>query len=141
MKTSLPIELITLEDESYHLMVDVYINNQKTGHLIIDTGASKTVFDRRFISPFAKEVEDIEDNHSSGINAMITEAKTGKLPSLEFGELIIKDYQCLMLDLSHINELYKKYADKFIAGLLGSDFLLKYNAVIDYKKATLTLSE
>lgn len=140
MTTTLPIRIIKLEDESYHLMVDVTINNETVGHLIVDTGASKTVFDKTFITPHLTEIEEIDDNHSSGINAMIDNAQIGQLELLSFGELILTNYQCLTLDLSHINALYKKYADKYIAGLLGSDFLLKYGAIIDYSKKTLSIN-
>jgi hypothetical protein len=45
------------------------------------------------------------------------------------------------MDMNHINELYQKVSDYKICGLLGSDFLLKYNAVIDYKRRVLKLSD
>lgn len=141
MKTTLPIEIITLEDESYHIMIEVTLSKQLKGDLIIDTGASKSVFDKQFVSEYIEDIEDVEDNNSSGINAMLSEAQAGTLPSLLFNELELNNYKCILLDLSHINSFYKKHTNKQIAGLIGSDFLLKYNAVIDYKKATLTISE
>jgi len=140
MKTTIPIEIIELEDESYHLMIEATFNKTEKGHLIIDTGASKTVLDSQFSNPFISEFEEIEENQSSGINAMITDAQIGIMPYISLNELELSNYKCLLLDLSHINELYKKYSDRYITGLIGSDFLLKYHAVIDYKKKTLTLS-
>lgn len=139
MQTILPIEIIKLEDESYHLMIEATFDKSQKGHLIIDTGASKTVLDSHFISPYISEFEEIEDNHSSGINAMITDAQIGTIPFISFNDLELINYKCLLLNLSHINDLYKKYSDRYIAGLVGSDFLLKHDAIIDYKKGTLTL--
>jgi hypothetical protein len=39
-----------------------------------------------------------------------------------------------LLDLSHINELYKRATDLEICGLIGGDFLTKHHALIDYKR-------
>ncbi len=140
MLIDLPIEIIKLEDESYHIMVEAEFVKGITGSLIIDTGASKTVFDMQFVKPFVTDIEDVEEQNSSGINAMITQAKVGTIPEINFLGLKIETYKSLLLDLSHINELYKQYTDKQIAGLLGSDFLLEYEAVIDYGQQKMSLN-
>lgn len=119
-------------------MVEVTLNATTKASLIIDTGASKTVFDKNFISPIASNIEAVEDNRSSGINAMIDEASVGTIDEFKIGDLTINNYQCLMLDLSHINELYKNYADKYIAGLLGSDFMVENKAIINYAEKSIT---
>lgn len=139
MIIDLPIEIIELEDDSYHLMMEAEFADGISGSLIIDTGASKTVFDMQFVEPFITDVEDVEEQNSSGINAMINQAKVGVIPEISFGKFKIEDYQCMLLDLSHINELYKKYTNKHIAGLVGSDFLVKYDAIIDYGRKVMTL--
>lgn len=140
MNTNIPIEIIKLEDKSYHIMIEVTINGTTKANLIIDTGASKSVFDKNFISDYAHNITEVDDNRSSGINAMINLAHIGYVNEFKIGELILPDFECLMLDLTHINDLYKNYADKFIAGLLGSDFLVAYNAVINYPLKKITLS-
>jgi len=140
MLIDLPIEIIKLEDASYHLIVEAVFNKKTYGNLIIDTGASKTVFDQTFVSSFIVDVEDIDDQNSSGINAMIAQTQLGIIPEIKFGKLEITNYSCLLLDLSHVNELYKKYTDKQIAGLIGSDFLVEYEAVIDYNQKKLSLN-
>jgi len=132
MLIDLKIEIIKLEDESYHILIEAEFPGNILGKLIIDTGASKTVIDADFAEQFTSQIEDVENQDSSGINAIITGAKIGTIPKINFGNLEIKDYKCLLLDLSHVNSLYKKYTNKHIAGLLGSDFLVNYEAVIDY---------
>ncbi|MFA6400595.1 MAG: retropepsin-like aspartic protease [Salinivirgaceae bacterium] len=139
MKIKIPIELITLEDASYHIMVEAVFNKTIRGNLIIDTGASKSVLDFSFAESFAHSIEEVQDQNSSGINALIHQAHVGTIDKFQLGKLKIKDYQTVLLDLSHINQLYANYSDKTIAGLLGSDFLVEYNAVIDYGKKKLFL--
>lgn len=140
MTITLPIEIIKLEDASYHLMIEALFIQNIQGNLIIDTGASKTVFDQQFVESFVVDLQDVDDKNSSGINAMITKATFGVIPEIKFGTLEIKNYQSLLLDLSHVNALYKKYTNKQIAGLIGSDFLVQYEAVIDYKQQKITLN-
>jgi len=134
----IPIEIIKLEDNSFHLMIDVKINNIKS-NLIIDTGASRTVFDINQIEDVCTDVNIVDEQDSSGINALISETKVGYLSKIIFGDLVIENYQCVLLDLAHINSIYKKYTDKNIMGLLGGDFLVKYKAVINYRQKTLKL--
>jgi hypothetical protein len=49
------------------------------------------------------------------------------------------DWTVVLIDLSHVNDLYRKFTDKRVAGLIGSDFLLKHKAIIDYKRRELVL--
>jgi hypothetical protein len=137
--TNIPIEIIKLDDSSFHIMISVRINDSIDVNLIIDTGASKTVFDTTTIGDFCDEVEAVEEHNSSGITELISEAKTANMPQIAFGSMKIQNYKCVLLDLSHINAVYKGYSDKKIAGLLGGDFLVKYKAVINYKQKTLKI--
>lgn len=137
--TRIPLQLIELEDSSFHIMIEARFKRLK-GKLIIDTGASKTVLDYGFGKKVASSIKKIKDQNSSGINAMITNSHIANIPSLTLGRLKIEDYPCVLLDLSHVNALYQKYCDEQIAGLIGSDFLVKYQAVIDYKKRLMKLT-
>jgi hypothetical protein len=139
MTIKVPILLITLEDRSYHIMVEAVFNKKIQGNLIVDTGASKSVIDYGFAQKFAHTIEEVEDQDSSGINALISQAHVGIIDRFAIGKLKIRDYQTVLLDLSHINQLYGKYSDKTIAGLLGSDFLVQYKAIIDYGKKRMYL--
>lgn len=139
MKINIPIEIIELEESSYHLMIPIHIQKQHQGYLIIDTGASKTVFDYNLLLPFAKDIEDADSEQSSGINSMISGTYTCLLPEISFADFSITDFATILLDLSHINQLYSKYTNKEITGLLGSDFLVENKALINYDKKLLTL--
>ena len=61
------------------------------------------------------------------------------IKKLKIGDLEISDYKTILLDLSHVNNSYEQIGLKQVDGVLGSDILLKYNAVIDYEKKILKL--
>jgi len=61
--------------------------------------------------------------------------------SFKLGKLKLKDFPVVLIDLEAINNLYRKVTGKEVHGLLGSDFLLEMNAVIDYSKASLILKK
>ena len=139
MKTILPMDIVILgEDDSYHLFVSGYINGQKYD-LLIDTGASHTIFDATLITD--KHTGDIPENQiqSTGIHAGELKTDIGIIQKFELGDLKRMKWTVVLIDLTHVNEMYKKFTDKRIAGLIGSDFLLKHKAVIDYKKMELVL--
>ena len=139
MRTIIPIEIVTLGDgESYHLLVSGVINDQNYD-LLIDTGASHTIFDATLITEkFAGNMENHEIQ-SAGIQAGELKSSIGHIAKFELGDLKRTDWTVILIDLTHVNDLYKRYTDKRIAGLIGGDFLLKHLAVIDYKRKELLL--
>ena len=121
-------------------MIKVYIN-KKVANLIIDTGASKTVLDKTRIEKFVKEKSvHVHDKLSSGLGTNTMESQITTLKKLKIGEIEMLDYEAVLLDLSHVNKSYEQIGLKQIEGVLGSDILLKYNAIIDYPKKELRLT-
>ena len=138
MKTVIPIDIVTLgDDNSYHLFVSGTINESKYD-LLIDTGASHTIFDAAII-PEMPAGETLHEIQSAGIQAGELKSSIGNIKKFKIGELKRIDWTVVLIDLTHVNDLYRKFTDKRVAGLIGSDFLLKHNAVIDYKKRELVL--
>jgi predicted aspartyl protease len=139
MKTILPIDIVTLgEDNSFHLFVRGLING-KEYDLLIDTGASHTIFDASLIPEAPVSEIESHDIQSAGIHAGELKSSIGHIKKFKLGELKRVNWVVVLIDLTHVNDLYKKFSDKRVAGLIGSDFLLKHNAMIDYKKRVLVL--
>ncbi|MDR0814927.1 MAG: retroviral-like aspartic protease family protein [Bacteroidales bacterium] len=137
MKIVIPFEVVTLgEENSYHLLVRGKLNG-KPCDLLIDTGASQTVFDIALIPELPKK--DQPDIQSSGINAGEMVTGFGIVTRFKLGELKLKDWRVVLMDMNHVNGIYQRFSSKKISGLIGSDFLLRYNAVINYKKRHLVL--
>lgn len=120
-------------------MIKLYIN-KKVANIIIDTGASKTVFDKKRIGKYVTDKTfEKHDSLSSGLGTNTMESELALIKKIKIGKLEIENYKTVLLDLSHVNESYDQIGLKAVDGVLGSDILLKYNAVIDYEKKILKL--
>ncbi len=138
----IPINIIELDDKSYHLLIQVRINDLPV-NVIIDTGASRTVFDKSLLGDKLHILKtlDPEEIHSAGIIAGNIESLAALAASFKLGKLELIDFPVVLIDMEGINQLYMKVTGKEVHGLLGSDFLLDFNAVINYEKASLTLKK
>ena len=139
MKTVLPIDIVTLgDDNSYHLFVSGLINGGKYD-LLIDTGASHTIFDAALIPEAPADESARQEIQSAGIHAGELKSSIGHIKKFKLGDLKRVNWTVVLIDLTHVNDLYRKFSNKRVAGLIGSDFLLKHKAIIDYKKRELVL--
>lgn len=139
MITKLPFKILNIGENGYHLLVKLYIN-RKVAYMVIDTGASTTVFDKTKITKYVAEKEFKEhENVSSGLGTNTMKSHFTFIKKIKLGTLEINNYSAVLLDLSHVNESYKDAGLPEIDGVLGGDILFKYNAVIDYTAKILKL--
>ena len=136
-KTSeiIPLELINIDNDGYHLMINVKIGRKKV-RMLVDTGASKTVFDEtRLKSILGPDNDKFETSEhlSTGLGTNKMESQTSVLKSIKIGNSRIKNLEVVILDLSHVNVSYQLIGEKAIDGVLGSDLLSNFEAVIYYK--------
>lgn len=135
---SIPLHIIELEHDNYHILIEGEFADGALAYWVIDTGASKTVFDKNLENRYEIiESDNLDDYQSAGINQEMMETSVGKLIYCRFNELEIKDRKVALLDLSHINQIYEKYTSCKIAGLIGGDILMNYGCTIDYANKTL----
>ena len=139
MSYSIPIEIIELENDSYHLLVNSLFADGTEGKWVIDTGASKSVFDQNLVQHFKSLDGTTEELHSAGFYDEPIKSTLALLNSFMIEKCRIDEMKIALMDLSHINSLYAKYSPIKICGLLGGDFLIRYHAVIDYRKKRLVL--
>ena len=135
----IPIKLLKLED-GFHLLVNARVNG-RVARLLIDTGASQTVFDKERSAKFlsADKFED-HDKLSTGLGTGTMKSHRAVIDRISVGRIEIKKYLAVVIDLSHVNVAYGQLKQKPIDGVLGSDILKKGRAVIDYGKMTLRLN-
>jgi hypothetical protein len=139
MITTIPFKILNIDNEGFHLMIKLHIN-RKVANLIIDTGASKTVFDKTRIGKYVNEKNfEAHDKLSTGLGTNTMESQTTLIRRIKIGEVEILDYKAVLLDLSHVNNSYEQVGLRPIEGVLGCDILMEYNAVIDYEKKILKL--
>jgi hypothetical protein len=135
------LNVLNIRNGGNHFYVNARIRGEKV-RLLIDTGASSTVFDRN--SPlFEKMNFENADflNSGSGFNSLISDISIGEVDYLSIGRYKIRNFLCLFTPMDHVNELYTSMGFKKIIGILGSDFLLLHNSIIDLKKLELILTE
>jgi hypothetical protein len=136
MRTSIPIDIITLETGSYHLVVSGRLNGCRC-NVLLDTGASQTVFDRSLVTELPEDEQP--DIQSAGVIDGDLATSAGIIHRFELGALALIDWRVIAIDLTHLQTVYSNFTDKRVIGLIGSDFLLEHEAVINYGKHRLTL--
>ncbi|MEL7588889.1 MAG: retropepsin-like aspartic protease [Prolixibacteraceae bacterium] len=135
----LPLELIELEENNFHLVLESKLGDGRKIFWIVDTGASKTVFDSNLEDCYKLLKNSGQEQYqSAGISVGMVETRVGSIDRIRLGRLKIKNLKVALIDLSHVNEIYRKYRDIQIGGLLGSDVLKDYGCRIDYQAATIT---
>src|SRR5690606_20895314 len=101
-----PLTLINLQDDGFHLLVEIVVFGQKI-LAVVDTGASRTVFDKTFIETHITDLESNQDEvHAT---ALFTTASTlqSPIPKLKLGSLIIKDSEADAWDLEAVNQAHE----------------------------------
>lgn len=137
-RAEVDLELVELEDTSFHLIVPVEIDGVR-GDMIVDTGASVTVVERKLFP--GKELEGAEVKVQSGsVSGQIEDVRIIRADVFRLGGRKIKDFRLAAMDLEYVNEMYDKHLSRKIIGLLGCDFFVNYRAVIDYSRKKLTLN-
>lgn len=139
MKSNIPLELIDIEGEGYHLLLMINING-KEARMVLDTGASRTVFDTNCIEEYISEPELKEEERlSTGVGSSSLKSYSILFEKLKIGEIEIENYPIAVLDLQHITTSYGNIGKGMVHGIVGGDLLHKFGAIIDYEKASLLL--
>ncbi|MBC7912579.1 MAG: clan AA aspartic protease [Pyrinomonadaceae bacterium] len=135
-----PLELINLQNDGFHILVEVVVFGNPF-NVVLDTGASKTVFDKTTVEKYIASADLlISDKLSTGLGTTSMESFTVQLPELRIGKLKIKNFEAAVLDLSSICLAYENLELPPVIGVLGGDILQEYKAIINYSKLILKLS-
>ncbi|MDL2308112.1 retroviral-like aspartic protease family protein [Bacteroidales bacterium OttesenSCG-928-B11] len=135
------LQTVKLESGSYHITAKAKIGKTPV-NLVVDTGASHSCFDLKFIKRLNHKIESDSAGNNDlnvGLGEVGFESKITYLQDFEIGGLKVEDYMVALLDLTHVNKTYHFLGKPKVHGLLGCDFLIRYMAVIDYMKGEMTL--
>ena len=133
-KSRVPLVLFRLNDDEKHIG-------------IIDTGSEVSMFDFSLTDSGMEEVDDATETSFIGVNGS---GETNKVSQVK-GELIFKtkgdelaavNVDGVLFDFGSLTEAFQRRTEKnvSISALLGSDFLKRRAAKIDYKKKTITIT-
>lgn len=114
--------------------------NGEDALLLVDTGASGTVFDtasaaRLQLTPSGAGEAAAGLGTSSQITAVC------HLDGLEIGSLRIEPVDIRIVDMSHVNMVLHQMGARACDGVLGADILISRAAVIDYRHFKLYLKD
>ena len=135
-----PIQLLDIEGDGFHIMVKGTIHG-KGARFLIDTGASRSVFDPKTLTSFIDDLQfEKKEGLTAGVGSSDLESSTFVIDHLTLGGLEITDYEGVALDLENIHEMYGKLHLPHIDGIIGGDLLKKHKAVINYRSKKLRLT-
>ena len=128
-----PIRLLDIEGEGFHVMIQGKINGMEANFLI-DTGASRSVFDPTVITKFIENPTfQKKGGITAGVGSSDLESSTFIINTLSFGDIEIHNYEAVALDLENIHESYSKLGLPAIDGIIGGDLLYRLKATINYR--------
>ncbi|MFM1875632.1 MAG: hypothetical protein RL266_1369 [Bacteroidota bacterium] len=140
MRFSVPIRFVQIEKSGIHVAVSGFVNGN-LANILIDTGASQSVFDRNRIHLFSAETEfEKAEKLSKGLGTDSMEGFKFRINQFILGDLLKEPMEIVALDLSHINASYSELGIVPIDMVLGGDFLKQFDATIDYGNVELTLA-
>ncbi len=137
MRQEISFEIIELEEQTYHPLINACFIGLENHFWVIDTGASKSVFDESLNGYFMAGDEDTV--MATGLGKEVVETNSGKITELILGGINFGALKVALVDFKHINAEYAKFSDKKIVGLIGCDFLCARKAIVDLEKQILSL--
>jgi predicted aspartyl protease len=134
MRFSVPLHIIDLHEDGFHPLLDITVFN-KSFKVVLDTGASKTAFDKNLLLEINEiDLLNASDKLSTGLGTNTMESFTATIYDMAIGKLKIPEFDVAVLDLSTINIAYEQMGHPQVLGVIGGDILMQYKAVIDYGK-------
>lgn len=138
-KKNIPLEVLDLNGNGFHILLNIKLFN-KPFRLVLDTGASKTAFDKTMLLEQIHENELKHSGHlTTGLGTNNMESFTAEIADLYIGKFHIPLLEVAVLDLSAINLAYQNLQIAPVLGVLGGDVLVKYQAIINYADQKLVL--
>ena len=135
-----PVQLLDIDGDGFHIMVKGMIHG-KEANFLIDTGASRSVFDPNTITDFIDDIQfEKKEGMTAGVGSSDLESSTFIIDNFSIGDMEIHNYEAVALDLENIHEMYAKLHLPHIDGIIGGDLLRKFKAVINYRSKKLRLT-
>ena len=118
-----------------HITATIPVNG-KPCVFLIDTGGGATLIDKSKRHKFGLEASKTGD-YAAGIGSVSALVRTSA--TFQINGYDIEEKDLYLMDISYINSEFRKNHARQVDGVLGTDFLDKYGAVIDYAQQRLYL--
>ena len=131
------IKISFLITNSNHIVIKCKVNSIDS-RLLVDTGASNSCINYLSANKFKMNFKTSNENASSATNK-IKETFYSNNNILEIEDLKKNNFEVILFDMTHINNSLTEKGISTVDGIIGSDILKELNAIIDYKKKTISL--
>tara|TARA_B100001057_G_scaffold156743_3_gene157289 strand:- start:256 stop:678 length:423 start_codon:yes stop_codon:yes gene_type:complete len=121
--------------KSNHIYCKIELNNVQ-GIFLIDSGASNSCIDIERQDKFRLDKFKKSYSASGAGNEKFDAFKTKK-GEFSYKKKMIDKLNFLLIDMGPINSALNKTDEVSIDGIIGADFLLKNNVILNFKKITL----
>jgi len=118
-----------------HITATLYVNG-KPCVFLVDTGGGATLIDRSKSDRFGLEASGAAD-YAAGIGSVSPLIRAKAVFHINGYDM--ETEEIYLMDISYINSEFRKNRARQVDGVLGTDFLDKYEAVIDYAHCKLYL--
>jgi predicted aspartyl protease len=127
------------ESEGYNLYVDGKVNGKKA-RLMVDTGAFATLLHSQFVLGMKIPTRKTKFV-SSGINLSPSRVHVATITRLSVGSMDMQSHRVGVINLERLIYSSSPQASPPVAGLLGSEMLRRYHAIIDFGTKSLYLKQ
>jgi clan AA aspartic protease (TIGR02281 family) len=122
-----------------HFELAAEVNGQ-SARMVLDTGASHTVFATASVERFGLSTTPSADR-ARGVGASDYATTLVTVAELRLGTALLRDVSTRAFDLGHVNRALEARGATSVDGALGADVLRSSEAIIDYARATLYLRD
>ncbi|MCB9252254.1 MAG: retropepsin-like domain-containing protein [Flavobacteriales bacterium] len=128
-----------LGDEGFHVFCRIKLNGIFY-RALIDTGASKSVMDKKLLSELQLRSFSLTSDHQMlGIQPGELDVEFTHIREIKLGRVKFENMVLGLLDMDHVQEQYRSLNIKPFEVIIGGDLLSSGNAVIDYGLKKLTI--
>ena len=118
-----------------HITVTLQVNG-KPCVFLVDTGGGATLIDISKKDWYQLSPQTVRD-YAAGIGSATPLVRTAGMFSINGTEF--RNDSLFLMDISYVNAEFKKTRSRQVDGVLGTDFLEKHKAIIDYSRSALYL--
>jgi predicted aspartyl protease len=127
------------ESEGYNLYVDGSVNGTKA-RLMVDTGAFATLLHSQFVLRMKIPLHQTQFK-SVGVNLAQSRVRLANITRFSVGSLDMQSHRVGVINLERLIHGGLLEASPPVAGLLGSEMLARYHAIIDFGTKSLYLKQ
>jgi predicted aspartyl protease len=127
------------ESEGYNLYVDGKVNGTKA-RLMVDTGAFATLLHSQFVRRMNIPMQRTQ-LRSVGVNLAQSRVRLANIARLSVGSMDLRSHNVGVINLEGLVHGELLEASPPVAGLLGSEMLQRYHAIIDFGTNSLYLKQ